>query len=147
MNPFEYIVTLRITHPKRDLSDIFDKLKTIEGLKPGRIWKAGEPRKTPQGQRLEGYYDNSYCYFDLAEKWKKDNEEPMLELIEDFFKKLSTFEEMFKNFNKDGGDVNIIVAIHVAKNCGEMIPVDLIKKFAHFGIGLGLDLYPPDKSN
>ncbi len=51
-----YGISFRVTHPSKDLSTVGPKL----GIKPFRLWKVGDPRSTPKGDKLEGLYANSY---------------------------------------------------------------------------------------
>lgn len=49
--------SLRLKHPTMDLAGIAAELK----LSSARIWLAGDPRKTPQGDSLPGIRRESYC--------------------------------------------------------------------------------------
>lgn len=49
--------SLRLKHATQDLSDLAGCLK----FPVGRIWRAGDDRKTTGGDPLEGKYQESYC--------------------------------------------------------------------------------------
>ena len=55
-------VSLRLTHPSMDLTDIANAV----GLPIARIWVAGKDRKTPRDEPLEGVYQGSYCAFKVV---------------------------------------------------------------------------------
>jgi hypothetical protein len=55
--PMTTLTSLRLKHATQDLSDLAECLK----FPVGRIWRAGDDRTTPQGDPLEGKYQESYC--------------------------------------------------------------------------------------
>lgn len=50
-------ISLRLTHPTHDLSNLAKKLQ----LPVSRIWTAGEARSAPKGDALTGKQQESYC--------------------------------------------------------------------------------------
>ena len=75
MNPYKYSVSLRIFHPYIDPDDITEQIKIL----PTRKWKAGEPRSTPTGTKINGKYDNSYWASSLTGKGHFDSKSSRLE--------------------------------------------------------------------
>jgi len=63
MNPDNFTVSLRIRHPSIDPAEITRTL----GIEPQHSFKAGETRRAPQGQRLEGSYRESYWIGEFRE--------------------------------------------------------------------------------
>ncbi|HTV50180.1 MAG TPA: DUF4279 domain-containing protein [Steroidobacteraceae bacterium] len=63
MSPDNFTVSLRIRHPSIDPAEITRTL----GIEPQHSWRAGEGRRTAQGQRLEGSYRESYWIGEFRE--------------------------------------------------------------------------------
>lgn len=62
-NPDNFTVSLRIRHPSIDPAEITQTL----GIEPQHSWRAGEGRRTVQGQRSEGNYRESYWIGEFRE--------------------------------------------------------------------------------
>src|ERR1700758_4763534 len=56
MSEYEFTISLRIRHPSIDPLMI---TKTL-GIEPQHMWKAGDARRSPAGEALEGNYRESY---------------------------------------------------------------------------------------
>ncbi len=56
MSDYEYTMSLRIRHPNVDPAEITRTL----GIQPQHTWRAGEPRRDPTGQTLDGEYRESF---------------------------------------------------------------------------------------
>jgi hypothetical protein len=63
VNPENFTVSLSIRHPSIDPQEITQAL----GFEPQHSWKAGERRRTAQGQLLEGTYHESYWTGEFGE--------------------------------------------------------------------------------
>jgi hypothetical protein len=55
-------VSFILRHPSLDLQEVAAAI----GLPIARIWTAGQPRRTPKGNPLEGLNRESYCAFKVA---------------------------------------------------------------------------------
>jgi hypothetical protein len=56
MSEYEFTISLRIRHPSIEPHTI---TKTL-GIEPQHSWKAGDARRSPAGEALEGSYRESY---------------------------------------------------------------------------------------
>jgi len=145
MHPYEFNLSFRLTHPSEDLRAIYEKISTIPGFIPGRIWKAGEERQGQQGQNLEGVYEKSYCYFDCFNTLQKSTTESLSVAIEKILILLVPFKEDIQEHVRSGGKAEFFAGLYVDSNAGETFNPELMKKLADFGIQLSIDIYPPDQ--
>jgi hypothetical protein len=56
MSEYEFTISLRIRHPSIEPHTITKVL----GIEPQHTWKAGDARRSPAGEALEGSYRESY---------------------------------------------------------------------------------------
>src|SRR5215831_4263196 len=103
MNPYQFSLSLRIKHPERDLSDLYEKLSAASMLKPKRIWKAGDVRMTQDGRTLEGKYTESYCYFSIFDEPRDSNVETLSSAIERVTEALLQYKADLDNHTDSGG--------------------------------------------
>ncbi len=146
MHPYEFNISFRLTHPTEDLTQIYQKLSLVSDFLPRRIWKAGDERKSQQGKRLGGYYEKSYCYFDLNTGLQKSTSQSLTSVIENILTRLTPFKDVLEKFCGNAGQLEFFIGLYVVENAGETLPVTLLKKLSDFQIGLALDIYPPGKN-
>lgn len=134
MNPFRYSISLRLRHPSMDP----EKISTALGETPRFSWKAGERRRTPTGQSLEGLNDTTYwCSqsidgkgFDLASTIGLNLES------------LESHRSFLTGFCSTGGEVEYFIGWYTdGRNTGETFNSDLLKRLADLGIDLAFDVY------
>jgi hypothetical protein len=142
MHPYEFSISLRLTHPTEDLASIYAKINTEPGFIPRQIWKVGSQRRGQQGQELEGTYDKSYCYFDLLTSPQKSTVESLSEAIEKNLELLEPFRSVLREHVESGGDSEFFVGLYIDSNSGETFYPDLMQKMAEFKIKLSIDIYP-----
>lgn len=145
---YKYHISFRISHPSRDLTEVSQMIQTIEGIKLGRIWKVGEPKKTPKGKPLPGVYKESYCYF----YFDKELQSALLnhdfpEAIEVFVEKLLPFKSTLLDISESGGELEFFCGWSFESVIGITFNQGLIQKLAEPRIELGLQIYPSDESS
>lgn len=142
MNPYEYKVSLRIRHPTIDPQIISSTL----GLKPSRIWQAGTPRKTPNGENLEGINKETYWSAQLSNGKNILSEEEALEsyLLEktNYLNKYSGFLGKLKETQ---GTLEYFIGVFGNKNMGCVFNSELLTSINSLGIEIALDIYPGEE--
>ncbi len=134
MNPFAYAYSLRLRHPSCDPSEISRALERT----PRFSWKAGEPRKTPDGKALDGV---NPCTYWCSEQAHGDDGELVRALSLDL-DWLEKHRDFLIQFSGSGGSVEYFVGWYTpAKNSGEMFHWSLLKRFSDLRIDLALDVY------
>lgn len=139
MNPFRYCVSLRFTHPSMDPKKISKRL----GKSPSRQWKAGEPRTTPKGGKLDGTWKESYWTGELhSEKSIKSTKIEFENFLSAALDELAPFTKFIKKIQKEGGSAEFFVGLYGSKNFGMELEPNLLERFGKMGIRLALDIYP-----
>ena len=139
MNPYDYKVSLRITHPTMDPSIITNTL----GLKPSHSWKAGEPRETPNGENLDGINVQSYWTAQLTNGNNISSEKIQLEsFLLDKNYLLKQHASFFSSIKESKGNIEYFIGIFGNKNMGCVFNSELLTSTNDLGIELSLDIYP-----
>jgi hypothetical protein len=133
MNKFKFDLSFRIRHPQMDAEKICLQL----GLKAKHKWTAGNQRKTPKGDLLEGTYDESYCSFPLDH----DDEAELADLIRSSTQSLKPHEKFLQLISSTGGRLEYFIGWYSDGNSGEEFDADLINQLASLRIGLSFDFY------
>jgi hypothetical protein len=134
MYPYTFSISLRIRHPKIDLS----YLGSLLGLLPDRIWKAGEARATPRGTPLEGKNKDSYWCARLTGDREKSEICSLEDSLADWTGKLSAYHTEFRRLLAEGGKVEYFVWIFCEQNLGFELDHKLLRDIANLGITLGI---------
>ena len=137
MNEFRFKVSLRFFSQVVDPNEICEKLK----MEPEWKHKIGDPRTTPKGITLDGFYDTSYCSFLIT---PRKNEE-LHDVIERIVTDLQKHESLFCRIREDGGCIEFFVGWFSTGNSGETFSSDLLRKLGKLQIDLSLDVYGDKK--
>ena len=134
MYPYTYSISLRFRHPNIDLMYIGGLL----GLQPNRIWKAGEPRRTPKDTPLEGINKESYWCGRLTNDREKSEKCSLEAKLTDWTTKLSTHKTDFDKLLAGGGRIEFFIWIYCEQNLGFELNHNLLANIASLGITLGI---------
>ena len=134
MNPYTYVISLRVKHPSRELS----YLESLLELKTKGTWVVGEQRQTPKGNILEGTYPESYWYSALTNENESSENISIETSLEEWTNKLSTHRAEFNRITNEGGTIEYFVWVYCDKNLGIEISPDLMKNISSLGISLGI---------
>ena len=138
MNPYTYIISLRVKHPARDLSYLGPLLE----LKSKGGWLAGEQRMTPKGTELDGRYTYSYWYSEITNNPEESGNIDIETSLDEWTSKLSTHSVEFNKITNEGGTIDYFVWIYCDKNLGIDISPKLMKNMSSLGISLGVGCDP-----
>jgi hypothetical protein len=133
MRTFNFSISLRISSKSIDPLEISDKLN----LRPKWLHKIGEARRTPKGRQLDGFYESSYCSFQLNIK----NNEGLYNAIDGAADLFSPYKDLFHRIRNDGGRVEFFVGWFSENNTGEILDFALLGKLHELQIDLALDIY------
>jgi len=133
MYPFDYAVSLQVSHPTKDLEAVTKEL----GLLPQTCWRSGEPKKTPQGELLAGVRAESY--------WSYRFEHPdgisLSDFLESVANKLKVHEQFLQSLSLAGGSLRLFIGWFSGSNSGDQFTWELLNKLAGLRIGLSFDVY------
>lgn len=118
-------------HPSCDLGNLLAPL----GVKPRYCWKAGDQRRTPTGQVLEGNYDLSYSSCDLPLP-ETDDLAVWLQQSVDFLRPLS---KQLVSFGDDGGSLSFYIGLEKGVFEGTTLEPKLLAELGALRISIGID--------
>ena len=130
---------MHLRHPTRDLSRVCEILE----LTPRYIWKKGDERQTPKGNKIVGIRDSSYCTIEVGPESRKALGERLREVL----KLLQPHEGIFRELAAAGGAVSLYVGWLCDDSTGEMLDAQLLEEIAKLRMGLELNIYMPDTSD
>jgi hypothetical protein len=109
MSDYEFTISLCIRHPTIDPSRITRSL----GIEPQHSWKAGEPRRSPAGDELEGLYHQSYWTGRLMDEPQLSSERASVEsVLLQLLSQLSRSSyDFLQQLNADGGAAELVVSL------------------------------------
>ena len=108
MNDYEFTIALCIRHPTIDPASITQSL----GIEPQHTWKAGEVRRGPAGEVVEGVYHQSYWTGRLMEEPQVSSEQATVEsLLLNTLTQLRRSHDFLLGLSADGGNAELIVSL------------------------------------
>jgi hypothetical protein len=136
-NHYGYAISLRVTHPSLDPSEITSALQ----LTPSRTWRAGEPRTTPKGAPLKGVNSKTFWTRRFVEGEFRDKKLPaaVVEIVD----QLLPHRAFFQRIRSEGGTVEFFVGWFFNRQSGGTFDCDLMARMADLKIDLSFDVYPP----
>lgn len=137
MQLYSHILSLRIRHPTLDPEVVSHTL----GLNPRSAWRAGDPRRTPNGTLLDGIRTEGYWSADpFSYGWRESTDA----LIEDALEELVSFLEPHKDFLRgitSGGSVRVWISSHSNRNFALELPPGVLARLASLGATFVHDVY------
>jgi Domain of unknown function (DUF4279) len=136
-NHYGYAISLRITHPSLDPSEITGALH----LDPDRTWKVGDPRATTKGAPLKGVYSETFWTktFVEGEYLDKELEAAVGEIVD----QLVPHRPFFQRIRSEDGKAEFFVGWFFNRQSGGTFDCDLMTRMADLKIDLSFDVYPP----
>lgn len=108
MNDYEFTISLCIRHPTIDPSSITQSL----GIEPQHTWKAGEVRRGPAGEELEGAYHQSYWTGRLMDAPQLSSERTTVEsVLLTTLSQLRRSYDFLQQLSTDGGTAELTVSL------------------------------------
>ena len=132
-------LSLHFTHPARDLAAVCDALQ----LAPKVIWKAGDQRSTPKGNRLKGVHSSSYCSIDLGASRRK----PLAKQIESALALLQPHRRTLRRLSSTGGRISLFIGWFCDAHTGDALEHHLLGQAADLRIAIDLNVYVSDSLN
>mgnify|MGYP003575309134 CR=1 FL=1 len=137
MNEYTYILDIRLYHPSVDPEQVSQTL----GMTPKNKAKAGEPRFTPKGRRLEGVHSQSYWSCDPFDmRWCSSHERSVDDALVDILEVLEPHSDVLLELARDGRNT-IWFSSHSNRNFTIEIPPDTLARLAALKISLVHDVY------
>jgi len=129
-------LSLHIEHPNRDLSRVCNVL----GLRARHIWKKGDERRTPKGNKIGGIRETSYCSIEFG----PPSREPLAKQIEANLTPLKRHRAMLRRLYSTGGTISFYVGWFCDESTGETLNSRLLSAMSELRIALELNIYLRD---
>lgn len=147
MSEYEFTVSLRIRHPTIDPALI---TATLE-LEPQHTWKAGDPRRDPSGEQLDGDYRESYWMGQLMDTPQLSSETVSLEtVLAQTLSQLRRSDEFLEQLNSGGGTSELQISLYARQNFQLELRPDLLTLAARLRVAIAVDVHlrtpPPTES-
>jgi hypothetical protein len=129
-------VSLNITHPTQDLSEVCDAL----GLQPKIIWKQGEESRTPKGNKIGGVRTYSRCLINFG----PTSTVSLVKQLEAALALLLPHRVLLQELSFSGGKLHFSVGLFCGDDAMELLDTKLMETMVSLRINLVLDIYSPD---
>jgi Domain of unknown function (DUF4279) len=138
MSEYEFTISLRIRHPRIDPARITEAL----GIEPQHTWRAGEPRRDPGGEELEGDYRESYWMGRLMEAPQLSSGRVSVEtVLERTLDQLRRSHDFLEQLNTDGGVAELQVSLYARENFRLELPADSLALLGRLRVAVALDVH------
>ena len=129
-------LSLHIKHPTRDLSSVCATF----GLRPTHLWKAGDERRTPKGNKIGGLRTESYCSIHFGPTTRQ----PLSKQLEAALGMLKPHRRILRRLSSTGGSISFFVGWFFKEHAGESFSRQILDEMADLRIVLELNIYVPD---
>jgi len=139
MSEYEFTISLRIRHPDIDPKRITATL----GIDPQHTWQAGEVRRAPAGDELEGVYRESYWTARLMEEPLLSSARLSVEsLIQQILVQLRRSQTLLEQISTDGGVAELQVSLFARTNFRLEQSAESLAAFDRLRLALIFEVHP-----
>jgi hypothetical protein len=139
MSEYEFTISLRIRHPSIEPHTITNTL----GIEPQHVWKAGDARRSPAGEALEGSYRESYWIARLMPQPELSSGRCSVESVV-----LQTLAQLRRShaFLEELGENGGVAELHISLFAREVSRLDLspesLAMLGRLGLAVALEIHP-----
>ena len=138
MSEYEFTISLRIRHPTIDP----DRITKALGIEPQHTWKAGDPRRDPGGEELEGDYRESYWMGRLMDAPQLSSGRLSVEsVLQRTLDQLRRSHEFLDELNTNGGVAELQVSLYARENFRLELPADSLALLSRLRVSVVLDVH------
>jgi hypothetical protein len=138
MSEYEFTISLRIRHPTVDP----DRITNALGIEPQHTWKAGDPRRDPGGEELEGDYRESYWMGRLMDAPQLSSGRLSVEsVLQRTLDQLRRSHEFLDELNTNGGVAELQVSLYARENFRLELPADSLALLSRLRVSVVLDVH------
>jgi Domain of unknown function (DUF4279) len=138
MSEYEFTISLRIRHPTVDP----DRITKALGIEPQHTWRAGDPRRDPGGEELEGDYRESYWMGRLMDAPQLSSGRLSVEsVLQRTLDQLRRSHEFLDELNTNGGVAELQVSLYARENFRLELPADSLALLSRLRVSVVLDVH------
>jgi len=139
MSEYEFTISLRIRHPSIDPHTI---TKTL-GIEPQHIWKAGDARRSPAGEALEGSYRESYWIARLMPEPELSSGRSSVEsVVLQTLAQLRRYHAFLEQLGTNGGVAELHVGLFARENFRLDLSAESLAMLGRLGLAVALEIHP-----
>jgi hypothetical protein len=143
MNPYKYSISLRASHPSKDLAFLSD----VFSLERRHGWTVGDDRVTPKGNKLGGSRTESYWSAPLVPADSSSDEVALAGILEQSARQLINLAPQLADFHSTGGTLNYFVGLFGDASYGLVLSAGLMQLLSQAKVELQLDIYPCEQAD
>lgn len=128
--PFPYKVALQVVHPDADPADVVEGI----GIPASLSWKVGDDRSAPDGTKLGGQRQQTYCLFQLG----RGEDGQLAKCLWNAVRILKPKKRYLHVLRETGGRTNFYVSWTVGDR-GDVFDTRLLSEIVDLGIDLGIE--------
>lgn len=139
MSEYEFTVSLRLRHPAIDPCKITETL----GIEPQHTWKAGDPRRAPAGEALEGAYRESYWMGRLMDEPQLSSARLSVEsVLLQTLAQLRRSHAFLEQLHAEGGVAELDVSLYAREPFRLELSDETLGQLGRLGLAVALDVHP-----
>jgi hypothetical protein len=139
MSEYEFTISLRIRHPRIEPHTI---TKTL-GIEPQHIWKAGDARRSPVGEALEGSYRESYWIARLMPEPQLSSDRCSVEsVVLQTLAQLRRSHAFLEQLGKNGGVAELHISLFARENFRLDLSPESLAMLGRLGLAVALEIHP-----
>jgi len=139
MSEYEFTISLRIRHPSIEPLTITKML----GIEPQHTWKAGDARRSPVGDALEGAYRESYWMARLMPEPELSSDRSSVEsVLLQTLAQLRRSHAFLEQLGTDGGVAELHVSLFARANFRLDLSVETLATLGRLGLAVALEIHP-----
>lgn len=139
MSEYEFTVSLRIRHPTIGPARITEML----GIEPQYTWKAGDPRRDPEGGDRTGVYRESYWMGRLMEQPQLSSGQVSVEsVLLQTLTQLRRSQSFLEQLSSDGGVAELLISLFARENFRVELSSDSLALLGRLRLSVALDVQP-----
>lgn len=129
-----YTLDLLVFHPSISPETITTKLRMV----PQYSWQQGQPRRTPDGKSLPGFYRETMWRRVVIRRGRRDFVEDLNAVVE----QLRSHKTFLKKLSSDGGRALLIVNLPGDVNIGGELAPRTLRLMSDLDLKLGVEVFP-----
>jgi hypothetical protein len=139
MSDYEFTVSLRIRHPNIDPAEITQML----GFEPQHTWRAGDARRSPTGEALEGIHRESYWMGRLLESPQLSTDRVSVEsVLSETLSQLRRSFDFVASMNAEGAAAELYISIYAREAFRLELSSESLALFGRLGLTISLEVHP-----
>ena len=131
---YRFMMSFRIMHPTLEPAVISAALE----MQPSLTWKAGERRRTPKGDLLQGTYKTNYW---CAPSERYEGDASPTDALLAWLPRLQARKEFLKTAHDSGGTIDFYITWGVGDIPGDTFSADLLFQLGSLGIAVSIEVF------